>query len=201
MSFAVKDKVVLITGAASGIGAAAARLAAASGAHVIAADGDGPRVQGVAADCLCIGLTHDVTNPQDWDNAIATAVHHHGRLDALVCSISQDVREPRASGMGATRAIAQMRKQAGNRPATGSIIFAAPEKRGAEPALDDLLCALNHELAGDSASIRLGAVSAGPSHADAGQQEGPPSENAMAERILSLIAAQPSPLSSFCPEI
>jgi 3alpha(or 20beta)-hydroxysteroid dehydrogenase len=91
MTFDVKDKVVLVTGAASGIGAATARLAAARGAKVIATDIDGERIQDVAADCQCIGLKHDVTSIDDWDNAITAAVHHHGRLDALVSNAGSSI--------------------------------------------------------------------------------------------------------------
>ena len=46
----IKDKVVIVTGAAAGIGAGVAQLFAAEGAHVFLVDLDGPQVKKLA-DC------------------------------------------------------------------------------------------------------------------------------------------------------
>ena len=190
MTFDVKGKVVLITGAASGIGAATARLAAARGAHVIATDLDGVKVQGIAADCHCIGLTHDVTDPHDWDNAIAAAVHHHGRLDALVSNAGIVNYEPiidldmarfrklnqvhvEGSFIGMQHAVAQMRKQADGKPATGSIILTASVMANcatpgisayavAKSAMANMARAVGVELGRKGDMIRVNAVCPGP---------------------------------------
>lgn len=190
MTFDIKNKVVLITGAASGIGAATARLAAQRGAHVIASDVDGVKVQGVAADCGCIGLTHDVTSPDDWDNAIAAAVHHHGRLDALVSNAGIVNYEPimdldmarfrqlnqvhvEGSFIGLQKAVAQMRAQAAGRPATGSIVLtasvmancAAPSISAyavAKSAMANMARAVGVEVGRKGDMIRVNAVCPGP---------------------------------------
>lgn len=190
MTFDVKDKVVLVTGAASGIGAATARLAAARGAKVIATDVDGERIQGVAADCQCIGLKHDVTSPEDWDNAIAAAVHHHGRLDALVSNAGIVSYEPiidldlarfrtltqvhvEGSFLGVQKAVAQMRAQARGVPATGSIVLTASVMANcaapgisayavAKAAMANMARAVGVELGRKGDMIRINALCPGP---------------------------------------
>ena len=190
MTFDVKDKVVLVTGAASGIGAATARLAAARGAKVIATDIDGERIQGVAADCQCIGLKHDVTSIDDWDNAITAAVHHHGRLDALVSNAGIVNYEPiidldlarfrklnqvhvEGSFVGLQKAVAQMRAQACGTPATGSIVLtasvmancAAPAISAyavAKAAMANMARAVGVELGRKGDMIRVNALCPGP---------------------------------------
>ncbi|WP_157973204.1 SDR family oxidoreductase [Blastomonas sp. UPD001] len=190
MTFDVKDKVVLVTGAASGIGAATAWLAAARGAKVIATDVDGELIQGVAADCQCIGLKHDVTSPEDWDNAIAAAVHHHGRLDALVSNAGIVNYEPiidldlarfrtltqvhvEGSFLGVQKAVAQMRAQARGAPATGSIVLTASVMANcaapgisayavAKAAMANMARAVGVELGRKGDMIRVNALCPGP---------------------------------------
>ena len=81
-------KVALVTGAASGLGAAAARALAQAGASVLLTDRDlaGEEVAGAMADQ---GLhtafrLHDVTSHPDWAAAVEDAVDRFGRLDILV---------------------------------------------------------------------------------------------------------------------
>jgi 3alpha(or 20beta)-hydroxysteroid dehydrogenase len=80
------DKVVLVSGAARGIGAAVARATVAAGGKVVigdALDADGRKLAaelGGAATYVHL----DVTDPATWDIAVATAVERYGRLDALV---------------------------------------------------------------------------------------------------------------------
>ncbi len=80
----VKGKVAIVTGGASGLGAATAALLAREGASVTITD-----VDKVAGDALAtrLGLNfvrHDVTDETGWATLIARTVKDCGRLDVLV---------------------------------------------------------------------------------------------------------------------
>ncbi|WP_420369513.1 SDR family NAD(P)-dependent oxidoreductase [Curtobacterium sp. L1-20] len=79
-------KVVLITGASRGIGAAAARLFAREGAAVVLAARDTRALDGVVADVRAEGGTADavaldLATPSSVRAAVARAEELHGRLD------------------------------------------------------------------------------------------------------------------------
>ncbi len=75
-------RVILITGAASGIGAAAARVFAGYGARLVLTDRDGAGVAAVA-DAIdgSVARTADITRADDMAAAVAAAVSAFGRLD------------------------------------------------------------------------------------------------------------------------
>lgn len=80
----VQDKVVLITGAASGLGAADAALLAREGARVIVTDIAEEAGRSVAARVGGEFMRHDVRQEADWARVVSAVLARHGRLDVLV---------------------------------------------------------------------------------------------------------------------
>ena len=82
----VAGKVVMVTGAASGLGRAQATLLAREGASVVATDvneaGGAALAQELGAPA-CF-LRHDVRDEASWERAMAETLRRFGRLDALV---------------------------------------------------------------------------------------------------------------------
>jgi NAD(P)-dependent dehydrogenase (short-subunit alcohol dehydrogenase family) len=74
----------IVTGAASGLGAATAATLAAAGARVLIADRDGERGQALADELGALFCETDVTSPADAARAVATAREHLGGLRGLV---------------------------------------------------------------------------------------------------------------------
>lgn len=81
----LNSKVILLTGAASGIGAATAVELQKHGAQLVLLDNDGPGLAAFAAQlpqpALCI--TADVTSPADCNAAVAQALAEYGCLDVV----------------------------------------------------------------------------------------------------------------------
>ena len=82
----VQDKVALITGAASGIGLATAKLMLDEGAVVVLTDRDTPRLEAAAATLgpRASWDTLDVTREDEWIAVTDAVVRRRGRLDILV---------------------------------------------------------------------------------------------------------------------
>jgi 3(or 17)beta-hydroxysteroid dehydrogenase len=81
----VEGKVVLVTGAARGLGRADAEALAREGARVIVADVELAEAEQVAAALPgATALRLDVTSEAEWQAALAAILGAHGRLDALV---------------------------------------------------------------------------------------------------------------------
>ncbi|MCK7628043.1 SDR family oxidoreductase [Streptomyces sp. RS10V-4] len=76
--------VALITGGASGIGAALARRLAGHGWQVVVADLDTTAAARVAEECGGRFVTTDVASADDNERAVAYTVEEFGRLDAAV---------------------------------------------------------------------------------------------------------------------
>lgn len=82
----LQDKVCLVTGAASGIGAATAQRFIEEGARVLLTDLS-PEQGAAAAKSLgenAAFFQHDVTSDEQWKLAIADVIARWGRLDVLV---------------------------------------------------------------------------------------------------------------------
>ena len=80
------DKVAIISGAASGMGAATARMFAREGAKVVVADVLGHEGRQVA-DAIGTSARFqslDVTQEEDWAAVVAATTRHFGKLDVLV---------------------------------------------------------------------------------------------------------------------
>lgn len=77
------NRIVLITGAGRGIGAASARRLAAGGAKVVLADIDKAAVEKLAAELGGVAVQADVTRAADITSMVDEAYRRFGRLDVL----------------------------------------------------------------------------------------------------------------------
>ena len=91
-------KVALITGAAGGIGAAAARRFASEGADVLLTDAREEALQGLTGELgdQAGRRAHDVTSEEDWEAVAAWAAELHGRVDVLVNNAGMFLAAPLA---------------------------------------------------------------------------------------------------------
>ncbi len=82
----VEGKVALISGGARGMGASHARMLVAEGAKVVIGDILDEEGKALAAEIGdAVRYVHlDVTQPDQWDAAVATAVDEFGKLNVLV---------------------------------------------------------------------------------------------------------------------
>ena len=95
----LKDKVAVVTGAASGIGREIARTFARAGAAIAIADLDHAGAQRAAAElerdgARAIALTVDVTSEAQVDEAMARVVEAFGRIDVLVSNAGIQIVAP-----------------------------------------------------------------------------------------------------------
>jgi len=79
----LNGRIVLITGAARGIGAATARRLATEGAKLVLADQDGAGVEKLAAELKQVAVKADVTRPDDIARMVDEPYKRWGRLDVL----------------------------------------------------------------------------------------------------------------------
>jgi NAD(P)-dependent dehydrogenase (short-subunit alcohol dehydrogenase family) len=79
------ERTVIVTGAASGIGAATVRLLQQAGANPVLADRDVAALEFLAGQLdNALAVPTDVTNSADVDALVTAALLRHGRIDALV---------------------------------------------------------------------------------------------------------------------
>src|SRR6202044_1417136 len=104
MTGQVQGKVALVTGGASGIGAAVAELLAREGASVAGTDIDELRGPGIVAGIRKAGgeaifLPQDVTSEARWIEVVADVEKRYGRLDVLVSNAGIGIAVPSITDM------------------------------------------------------------------------------------------------------
>ncbi len=94
----LKDKVAVITGAASGIGKDIATVFAAEGAKVVIADLNQAGADATAAELggqgKALGIAMDVTSEEQVDTGIAKAISTFGRLDIMISNAGIQIVAP-----------------------------------------------------------------------------------------------------------
>jgi NADP-dependent 3-hydroxy acid dehydrogenase YdfG len=85
----IKDKIVVITGASSGLGAATARLLSARGASVVLGARRQDRIQALARELTASGgkaiaMMTDVTDRARVKKLVDAAVREYGRVDVMI---------------------------------------------------------------------------------------------------------------------
>ncbi len=98
MTRPMKDKVIVITGASAGIGAALARLVHARGAVPVLAARREAELGAVANACGALAVVADVTRRADVERLLEAAVSRHGRVDVWVNN----------AGRGITRKVSEL---------------------------------------------------------------------------------------------
>ncbi len=84
MSGRIADKVAVVTGGASGIGAGIVRRFCQEGARVLLADIDETLGSAVASSCGATFVHLDVSDPEAWRNLEDMLRSEYGRLDVMV---------------------------------------------------------------------------------------------------------------------
>ncbi|MCU1407206.1 MAG: Short-chain dehydrogenase [Glaciihabitans sp.] len=89
----IKDSVIVITGASSGIGAATARAASRAGARVVLAARREDRIIELAGELdRVIAVPCDVTDQHQIDALVRTTLDAYGRIDVLVNNAGQGLQ-------------------------------------------------------------------------------------------------------------
>lgn len=96
-SLELTGRVVIVTGASSGIGAATARALASVGAHPVLAARRADRLVALAEELDTLAVPTDVTIAADVERLVAATVERYGRVDGLVNNAGISFHEPVAS--------------------------------------------------------------------------------------------------------
>ena len=94
----LKDKVAIVTGAASGIGKQIAKTFVREGGRVVIADLNQKAADATATELggagKALGVAMDVTNEQQVDAGVARAVQQFGKVDVLVSNAGIQIVNP-----------------------------------------------------------------------------------------------------------
>jgi 3-hydroxybutyrate dehydrogenase len=94
----LKDKVAIVTGAASGIGKEIAKSFAREGARVVIADLNQKAADAAAAELgdarKALGVVMDVTNEEQVEAGVALTVEQFGKIDVLVSNAGIQIVAP-----------------------------------------------------------------------------------------------------------
>jgi NAD(P)-dependent dehydrogenase (short-subunit alcohol dehydrogenase family) len=82
--FALTDRIAIVTGSSSGLGAGFAAALAEAGADVVLAARRSDRLQGTARNVEALCVETDVTDPEACTRLVEAAVEKFGRVDVLV---------------------------------------------------------------------------------------------------------------------
>jgi len=96
------ERVVVVTGAAGGIGAATARRLRACGAQVVAVDADAVALARLERDTGVMSLVADVRDPAHAPRVVGEVLGVHGRIDGVVANAGIGHAGP-VAGMTAER--------------------------------------------------------------------------------------------------
>ena len=201
----LKDKIFVITGAARGIGAEAARRFSGLGADVAALDVNEEGLRSLEAESgnAVLGVRADISNPKDVENAFDAVVAKFGGVDFLInCAVIRrngplaEVGEATidlALGVGlkgnilcAKRAAAEMKRRGGGGIVNMSSFYArTPAKErvvyvAVKGGVEGLTRALAVELA--DWNIRVNAIAAGPVLTRLRESQGEGDPDNLAER-------------------
>lgn len=93
----LENKVIIVTGASSGIGEAMARVYAADGAKVVLGARSADKLEKIAAEIRAAGgeavcQAVDVVNPEECKALVDKAVGTYGRIDVLICNAGLSMR-------------------------------------------------------------------------------------------------------------
>ena len=82
----LQDKVIIITGAAQGMGETHARLCMEEGAKVVLTDINSEKGDALAKELgdNALFIKHDVTNEDDWAQVVKATQEKFGQIDVLV---------------------------------------------------------------------------------------------------------------------
>ena len=86
MDTLLADRIVLVVGGTSGVGAGVARAAVREGGTVVVAGRRRERAEAVAADLgeRASAVVGDIADPQQAKDLVAATIERHGRIDCLV---------------------------------------------------------------------------------------------------------------------
>ncbi|MCY4537527.1 MAG: SDR family oxidoreductase [Chloroflexi bacterium] len=100
MSQSLTGKVVIITGASSGIGEAAARLLSQQGCKLALAARSYDKLEALAAElpAECLALRADMTQPGDISDMVERTLERYGRVDIMLANAGIWIRGQFADG-------------------------------------------------------------------------------------------------------